>query len=39
MGLRRVARRPLHRSVYDVSKVSFGDVPGFERGRDSTRAR
>ncbi|ANP44739.1 hypothetical protein ATE48_01775 [Candidatus Viadribacter manganicus] len=30
------------RSVYDVNKqrwVDFGDIPGFERGRDSTRTR
>lgn len=30
------------RSVYDCSKqnwVEFGDIPGFERGRDSPRTR
>jgi hypothetical protein len=33
---------PPDRSVYDVNKqawVNFGDVPGFERGRDSARTR
>ena len=33
---------PPDRSVYDVNKqawVEFGDIPGFERGRDSPRTR
>lgn len=33
---------PPDRSVYDVNKqdwVTFGDIPGFERGRDSPRTR
>lgn len=33
---------PPDRSVYEARKqdwVDFGDVPGFERGRDSTRTR